>query len=136
VRGWAGSAIPAGTVAAAATFAAYALARDQDGVGGPEARTTATISLFLLALWVLAILARPAPAFRTALVAAMAAGFGIVLAVPNLREFFAVDLPQSVVVLAAVGVAALAGALLEAGWRLSGWVRHHHGADRDVRPFG
>src|SRR4029453_3178446 len=53
-------AVPAGAVAATATMAAYALARDTEGVGQTEARTIATITLFLVALWVLAILARPA----------------------------------------------------------------------------
>ncbi|MGH9112623.1 MAG: HAD-IC family P-type ATPase, partial [Acidimicrobiales bacterium] len=52
-------AVPAGTVAAVATLAAYGLARTEDGVSQTEARTTATITLFLVALWVLAILARP-----------------------------------------------------------------------------
>ena len=38
----------------------YELAHDTSGVSTTEARTVATITLFLVALWVLAILARPA----------------------------------------------------------------------------
>src|SRR4030095_9234623 len=57
-------AIPAGTVAAVCTIAAYALARSESGVSQTEARTTATITLFLAALWVLAILERPTNPWR------------------------------------------------------------------------
>jgi cation-transporting ATPase E len=82
----------------------------------------------------LAILARPASPLRTGLVAAMAIAFGVVLAVPQLRRFFALDLPSAVVVLAAIGVAAIGGALLELGWRLSGWVQHHQHLVGDRSP--
>ena len=45
-------------MAVLATFAGYALASTQPGVTLAEARTTATLVLFLVALWVLAMLAR------------------------------------------------------------------------------
>src|SRR5213078_519261 len=46
-------AVPAGVVAAAATFGAYAVARRQPDVTLLEARTTATAVLFAIGLWVL-----------------------------------------------------------------------------------
>src|SRR5437763_6601701 len=52
-------AVPAGTVAAAATFSAYAVARVQPDVDLTQARTTATLVLFSVGTWVLTILARP-----------------------------------------------------------------------------
>ncbi len=117
-------AVPAGTVAAAATFSGYALAREQPGVDLYEARTTATLVLFLVALWVLGMLARPYTAFRRLLVGSMVAAFLVVLAVPAIRSFFALHLPPVVVLLAGVGTAAIACAVLELGWHLSGWIAH------------
>ena len=52
-------ALPAGLVAATATFVAYAVARDEPSLTLTEARTTATIVLFSVGLWVLVILIRP-----------------------------------------------------------------------------
>jgi cation-transporting ATPase E len=117
-------ALPAGTVAAGATLAGYAIARDQPDVSLPEARTVATLVLFGVAIWVLAILARPLTLTRGALVALMGGGFVLVASLPVLRDVFALDMPPLVVVLAAIGVIALADSLLEAGWRLAGWVSH------------
>lgn len=52
------TAVPMRTVAAAATFAGYALARDEGLALGPS-RTVATLVLFGVGLWVLVIVARP-----------------------------------------------------------------------------
>ncbi len=115
---------PAGAVAAVATFSGYAVARDQPGVGLDESRTTATLVLFFVALWVLGILARPYTPFRRFLVGSMVAAFVLALAIPGIRHFFALALPPVVVLLAGVGVAGIACAALEFGWRSSGWVAH------------
>jgi cation-transporting ATPase E len=109
-------AIPAGVVAAAATFAAYALARQEPGTSTAEARTTATIVLFAVAMQVLLLLARPMTGRRRVLVALMIGAFALALAVPPARHFFALDLPDQVVAAAAVGVAAIALIVLDAGW--------------------
>ena len=124
-------AIPAGTVAAAATFGAYAMARAEPGVELGEARTTATIVLCLVGLWVLAILARPLTVARRWLVVAMAGGFVLLLVLPPLRDAFALDLPRMVVWLAGIGLVALAGAGLEGGWRLARWVHLRYGNPDD-----
>jgi cation-transporting ATPase E len=119
-------AIPAGAVAATATFTAYTLARDTAGVSQAEARTVATVTLFLVALWVLTMLARPTSPFRGALVLTMAGAFVAVMAVRGLRDYFALDLPSAEMVAAAVGIAAMAGVALEFGWQAAGVVRNHH----------
>jgi cation-transporting ATPase E len=124
-------AIPAGAVTAAATFTGYALARSQADVDLRQARTTATIVLFVVALHVLMILVRSPARWQKALVAVMAAAFAAVLAVPPLRRLFDFDLPPAIVLLAGTGAAALAWACLELGWRVAGWVEHrsaHRGA--------
>ena len=118
-------AVPAGSVAAAVTFGAYVLARDTAGVSQEEARTVATITLFLVTLWVLAMLARPTNPWRAGLVGAMAGAFVVVLAVPGLRDFFALELPSSAMIGSAIGLAAMAGVALEFGWQAAGWAREH-----------
>jgi cation-transporting ATPase E len=112
-------AVPSGVVAAAATFVSYAEARELPQVSLGEARTTATLTLFAVALWVLAILARPLTPARRLLVGAMVAGFVSALAIPPVRDFFALPFPPLIVVLAAIGTVALADIGLEFGWRLA-----------------
>jgi cation-transporting ATPase E len=120
-------AVPAGFVAATATFSGYALARSQSDVTLAEARTTATIVLFAVAVWVLDILARPLTPLRRLLVLCMVGGFLLVLAVPWSRDLFALDLPRVSMTAMALLLAAAANVALEAGWRLAGWVRQHSG---------
>ena len=57
------------------------------------------------------------------LVGGMAGLFLLALLVPFSRHFFALDPAPPEVTLAAVAVAAGAAALLEVGWRVSGWMR-------------
>ncbi|MFE2291339.1 HAD-IC family P-type ATPase [Streptomyces sp. NPDC059452] len=115
-------AIPSGVIAAAATFTTYLLARHHySGPGALEAETSAaTLTLFLVAMWVLAIIARPYTWWRIGLVAAMGLGFLIVLVVPWLQEFFALKLVGTTMPWAAVAIAVAAAAALEFSWRLVG----------------
>lgn len=114
-------AIPGGVLAALATFATYLLARHHySGEGALDAETSAaTLTLFLISLWVLAIIARPYTWWRIGLVATMGAGFLLVLVVPWLQEFFALKLVGLTMPWAAVGIAVVAAAALEVLWR---WV--------------
>jgi cation-transporting ATPase E len=77
-----------------------------------QARTTATLALAGLGLVVLALAARPLSRPRRLLVLAMAGAFVVVLAVPFLRIFFALDLPPLPVALAALGLDVALGGLL------------------------
>jgi cation-transporting P-type ATPase E len=104
-------AVPAGLTAALGTLVAYQVA-DVANVPQDEARTTATLALAGLGLVVLALAARPLTALRRLLLAAMAAAFGVVLLVPFLREFFALDLPPLRVAMTAVALVAALGGLL------------------------
>ncbi|MFF8099797.1 HAD-IC family P-type ATPase [Streptomyces sp. NPDC016640] len=114
-------AIPGGVLAALATFATYLIARwHYTGEGALDAETSAaTLTLFLISMWVLAIVARPYTWWRVGLVAVMGAGFLLVLVVPWLQEFFALRLVGMTMPWVAVGVAAVAAATLELLWR---WV--------------
>jgi cation-transporting ATPase E len=105
-------AVPAGLLAALASFAAYAAARAHTRSDLTADRTTATITLFVVALFVLLLVARPWTAWKAALVAAMVAGFLLVLTVPWLKTFFALR-PTSVTNdLLGVGIGVTACAVL------------------------
>ncbi|MEU5437834.1 cation-translocating P-type ATPase [Streptomyces sp. NPDC020719] len=114
-------AIPGGVIAAVTTFATYLLARHYYvGDGAREAETSAaTLTLFLVSMWVLAIIARPYTWWRICLVAAMGVAFLLVLAVPWLQSFFALKLVGTTLPWAAVGIAAVGAVGLEFAWR---WV--------------
>jgi cation-transporting P-type ATPase E len=124
-------AVPAGALAAAATFIGFALARAQPGLTMTQERTTAVIVLFLVAGWVLMILARPLTEPRVALLAALFLAFIVALATPGIREFFELQLPPLVVAMAAVGVASIALGLMEALWQIFGWAQRHGWAAPD-----
>ncbi|MFE2035541.1 HAD-IC family P-type ATPase [Streptomyces scopuliridis] len=114
-------AIPSGVIAAIATFATYLLARSY--YSGPDAlnaeTSAATLTLFLVSMWVLAIVARPYTWWRICLVVSMGVGFLVVLAVPSLQHFFALKLVGTTMPWAAVAIAVVASAALEFCWR---WV--------------
>ncbi|WP_053849500.1 cation-translocating P-type ATPase [Streptomyces sp. NRRL B-24085] len=113
--------VPGGVVAAIATFVTYLIARHHyTGPGALDAETSAaTLTLFLISMWVLAIIARPYTWWRLALVAAMGLGFVLVLAVPWLQDFFALQLVGLTMPWIAVGISVVAAAALELLWR---WV--------------
>ncbi len=122
--------VPAGLIAGTATFATYLLARHHyTGKGSLAAETSvATLTLFLIAMWVLAIVARPYSWWRVLLVLTMGLCFLAVLATPWLQHFFALKLVGTVMPWTGVAVAAAAAVALEAVWR---WVRHPRHHERD-----
>ncbi|MEV0316998.1 cation-translocating P-type ATPase [Streptomyces sp. NPDC050658] len=114
-------AIPGGVVAGVATFATYLVARHHyEGAGAREAETSAaTLALFLIAMWVLAIIARPYTWWRLGLIGAMGLGFLLVLTVPWLQDFFQLKLVGTTMPWAAVAIAAVASLIIEVAFR---WV--------------
>jgi len=115
-------AVPAGLVCAVATFGAYLAAHSNPASDLTADRSVATITLFLVAFFALALVARPFAAWKLALLATMASGFLLVLAVPAAREVAGLTLPDPWNAVSALGVAGLAGAALYAGLRVAGWL--------------
>ena len=113
VRRVARFAIPAGTTAALASFVTYAVSLSLEDSTRAEAQTLASIVLFVVALWVVVLAAQPLNAIRVVLVAAMALGFVLVLAVPFTREFFAFTLPEAIDVVITIGLALVAVGVLQ-----------------------
>jgi cation-transporting ATPase E len=116
-------AVPAGVLCAVAAMSSYGLdllASRASVAGGSltreaavgEARVAATITLFLATWWVLVLVSRPLDGVRVAIVAAMAVGFVLVLAIPPVSTFFALSLGPDRDALVAVGVGALAMVVL------------------------
>lgn len=123
--------VPAGLIAGLASLTSYAIARFEEDLPTDEARTTAALVLIAIGLWVLVILSRPFNRWKAMLVAAMVGAVCVILAVPALREFYALDLPEPRL----LGIASLiaVGAMLgiELVWRTSrivGRRRSDHGA--------
>ena len=88
--------IPAGVVAWICSLGSYLVARIDTATTLEQDRTTATIALFIVGLGTLVAVARPLTAWKVGLVAAMAAGFVLALAVPFIRDFFALELAAHV----------------------------------------
>ncbi|WP_436764272.1 HAD-IC family P-type ATPase [Streptosporangium sp. V21-05] len=104
-------AVPAGIVCAAAVYLSYWIAQSGSATL-EESRTSAVITLFVAAWWVLVLVARPYVWWRVALVAAMAGLFALALAVPFAREFFALTLGGPAAGLTATGLGVAAGVVL------------------------
>ena len=112
-------AAPAGLLCAAATFAGYYVAHLDTSLTLDQQRTTATLVLVSLGLLILIQLASPMTKLRQLLVGSMVVGFLLVLAVPFGREYFALSLPPPTILLAAVGIVALAWWIMVVAERLS-----------------
>jgi cation-transporting ATPase E len=115
-------AAPTGLVATFATFAGYWLADlERSSIG--ESRTTATLILAAIGLFALGIVSRPLVPWKKGLIATMAGSLVVVMASPPLRDFFALDLPRTVVLLAAVGIVAVTGTVMIFALRAVGWAK-------------
>ncbi|MFC4335848.1 HAD-IC family P-type ATPase [Salininema proteolyticum] len=112
-------AIPAGLIAALATFGAY-VAVWWHGTGGTPSevdgatpgQTTAAIVLFAVALTALALVSRPYRLWKGVLVLCCGGAFALTLFIPPLAEFFDLGLPGTyntfiAAVAAGAGIAAL-----------------------------
>ncbi len=109
-------AIPAGVIIFIAVSITYAFARTQ-GIGTRESRTMATVVLMVLGLYVLGMLARPLTRYRTVLLLAMIGLFIGALAIPFVRDFYALSLPSLETVAVGLAVAAGGCVALELGIR-------------------
>lgn len=106
-------ALPAGLGAATATLVTYTIARGPQHAPATMAKTAAAASLFIVAILVLALLARPLRSWRLLLVLAMAGGGVLATAVPLSRRVFAFSIPPTrLLVVVLVVVLPVAGVLM------------------------
>lgn len=119
-------AIPSGVVIGTATFIAYLIA-----YAGPEASdqqkmqagTTALITLIMIAVWVLAIVARPYNWWKIVLLVVSVLAYLILFTVPFTREFFALDPSNLRLTTAAFACGAVGIVLVEVAWWASATLR-------------
>ncbi|NKY36611.1 HAD-IC family P-type ATPase [Nocardia speluncae] len=119
-------AIPSGVVIGTATFIAYLIA-----YAGPEASdeqkvqagTTALITLIMIAVWVLAIVARPYNWWKIVLLVVSVVAYLVLFTVPFTREFFALDPSNIALTTAALLCGAVGIVLVEVAWWVSATLR-------------
>ena len=103
-------AVPAGLIAGVAAFVAYGLARLNTESSETLDRSTAALTLFLSAAWMLALVARPWNWWRLGLVAVMVGAFVLAATIPFAARFFALDYSDqrnNAIALVTAGVAAV-----------------------------
>lgn len=121
-------AIPSGTVIGVMTFIAYLIAYWSADQSLPtEARevqigTTALITLLVIAVWVLAIVARPWNWWKILLIAGSVAGYLILFTVPFTRHFFKLDPSNAELTGVAFACGAVGIVLVEVAWWITAMV--------------
>jgi magnesium-transporting ATPase (P-type) len=129
-------AIPAGIAVAVAVLASDAIAHTMAGVNQEQTRTASLLAAFAMGLWILVLVALPAPAqaadvqpgdqgghgqrvaARVALILAMAACLALLFAVPAARNVFGLELPPWRVLVAEAAIVLVAIIALTI-WRAS-----------------
>ncbi|HEV3451659.1 MAG TPA: HAD-IC family P-type ATPase [Acidimicrobiia bacterium] len=122
--------VPAGFVVGSGALAAYGVAYYAEHASLTESRTTATLVVAAIALWVLVILARPVNWWRGLLALTMVLSVVTIVAVPSFRSFFALALPPGRVLGEAAAIAAVGIVLVELGWRTTRFVAGRHDGSR------
>ncbi|PPJ19047.1 magnesium-transporting ATPase [Nocardia nova] len=121
-------AVPSGTVIGVMTFIAYLIAYWSADQSLPtEARevqigTTALITLLVIAVWVLAIVARPWNWWKILLIAGSVAGYLILFTVPFTRHFFKLDPSNAELTGVAFACGAVGIVLVEVAWWVTAMV--------------
>jgi cation-transporting ATPase E len=119
-------AIPAGVVISVACFVSYVLTYPGAGASPTEivqASTTALMTVIALALWVLAIVARPYTWWKIALVAVMAVASALMFVLPLTQRLFLLDPSNRSYTLTAVACAGVGIVLIEASWWIGAKLR-------------
>ncbi|MEV6389158.1 cation-translocating P-type ATPase [Nocardia xishanensis] len=127
-------AIPSGAVIGVATFVAYLIAYagpDATETQKEQAGTTALITLIMIAMWVLAIVARPYVWWKVVLIGASVAAYVVLFTVPFTRDFFKLDPSNAALTTAAFVCGAVGIVLVEAIWWISAAL---HGEQRRLIP--
>jgi cation-transporting ATPase E len=110
-------AAPAGVIAGAATFVTYLLVRGDGSATGTQHSTAAVLTLYLVATWVLVVVARPFTWWKVLMIAAMAGSFAFAFLVPYEQDFWQLDPGHPPTLLLALLLGAAGAVLVElAAW--------------------
>jgi cation-transporting ATPase E len=113
-------AIPSGVIIGAATITTYLMARADTTATPIQQSTAAVVVLYLVATWVLIVVARPFAWWKAAMIVASLAAFGHALFSPWIfgRDFWQLDPGHSATLLPGLVVAAVAAVLVEIAYRI------------------
>ncbi|KJF21252.1 MULTISPECIES: HAD-IC family P-type ATPase [unclassified Rhodococcus (in: high G+C Gram-positive bacteria)] len=112
-------ALPSGIIIGVTTFIAYVLAHRNHDLTPEQEGTTALITLIMIALWVLAVVARPYVWWKLVLIGGSVAGYLILFALPFTREFFKLDPSNVAATTLAITLGAVGVVLVEVSWWVS-----------------
>ncbi len=112
-------AIPSGVVIGIATITTYLIARADPTASPIQQSTAAVVVLYLVATWVLVVVARPFAWWKALMVAASVAAFSYALFLPWVfgQQFWQLDPSHGAVMLPALVVAAVAAVVVEVTYR-------------------
>ncbi|MEV0250538.1 cation-translocating P-type ATPase [Nocardia sp. NPDC050712] len=119
-------AIPSGVVIGVATFIAYLIAYEGPDASETErvqASTTALITLIMIAVWVLALVARPYVWWKLVLIGASVLAYVFLFTMPFTREFFKLDPSNVRLTTAAFVLGAIGIVLVELAWWVTAKLR-------------
>ncbi|MEV4128542.1 HAD-IC family P-type ATPase [Nocardia sp. NPDC049707] len=120
-------AIPSGVVIGVATFVAYLIAHagtyDTLEQQKEQTGTTALITLIMIAVWVLAIVARPYVWWKVVLIGASILAYVLLFTIPFTRHFFKLDPSNMGLTVAAFICGAVGIVLVEAAWWIAAAAR-------------
>ncbi|MEF2977893.1 HAD-IC family P-type ATPase [Subtercola sp. YIM 133946] len=119
--------VPTGLIGATACLTAYAPMRDR--LPQVEARSLATIALFMVSLWIVSVLARPLSRPRVILVASMCAAFVLAYLLPFAQSFFMLQVDSLGWLAYVVGIGLLGAGGIEIYYRFA--KRHGLVVDRE-----
>ncbi|BBX45904.1 cation-translocating P-type ATPase [Mycobacterium cookii] len=117
------AAVPNGAVAGVGTFVCYLLAfrgHADTAAQQTQASTSALITLLVIAVWVLAVVARPYTWWRVILVALSGGAYVAIFNIPLACERFMLDPSNVALTATALAIGVLGAAIVEALWWLRG----------------
>jgi cation-transporting ATPase E len=106
-------AAPSGLIAGLGTVVTYLIVRADPTATPVQQSTAAVVTLFLIATWVLVVVARPLAWWKVVLIAVMVAAFAFSLLVPFAQSFWLLDPGHGPTLLVAFVVAAVGALLVE-----------------------
>ncbi len=123
-------AVPSGLIVGSCTFVSYLLAYagpNATEVQVTQASTTALITLIMIALWVLAVVARPYNWWKVLLLAGSVGGYLVLFAIPFCRTFFKLDPSNVGATTSALIIGGIGIALVEVVNRVGTALRNRQG---------
>ncbi|MCQ4118033.1 HAD-IC family P-type ATPase [Rhodococcus tibetensis] len=122
-------AVPSGVIIGVTTFISYLLVYagpEQTQTQKVQAGTSALITLIMIALWVLAVVARPYVWWKLVLIFGSVAAYLVLFALPFTRTFFELDPTNVAATTSALACGLVGVVLVEVAWWVTGRLHGEH----------